>query len=331
MSRARLLAVGRATLLVLVLVAAIVALWRNWTDVSATLASLAVRTWLPSLLAVPLGIVCATMSWQVFVDDLGTPVGPARGGQIFLVGQLGKYVPGSVWAYVLQLELGRRAGIARTRIFTATVFSLAVAVVAALSVGSLAIPAVVHANPGLDRLRWLYVLLPLGIVGLHPRILSWAAGRGFRLLGRPAPDHPIRKRTVARSLGWAVASYVSFGVHVWLLTREVVVPTIENLGLTVGAMALAMISGLFVFLLPSGAGVRETILVSALAPVVGTGRAVAYAAISRVFLTVGDLSMAGAAAALAARERRRSGPYQGDPGLEAEPGVRRSGNSDPSG
>ena len=182
-------------------------------EVSATLASLEVRTWLPSLLAVPVGIACATMSWQVFVDDLGTPVGPARGGQIFLVGQLGTYVPGSVWAYILQLELGRRAGVARARVFTANVFSLAVAVVAALTVGSLAIPAVTHANPGLERLRWLYVLLPLGIIGLHPRVLSSAAGRGFRVLGRPSQDHRIRKRTVAGSLGWALASYVFFGVR----------------------------------------------------------------------------------------------------------------------
>ena len=318
MRRATLLRTTRAVLIGLVLVAAVAALGRNWTEVSATLANLEVRTWLPSLLAVPVGIACATMSWQVFVDDLGTPVGPARGGQIFLVGQLGKYVPGSVWAYILQLELGRRAGVARARVFTANVFSLAVAVVAALTVGSLAIPAVTHANPGLERLRWLYVLLPLGIIGLHPRVLSWAAGRGFRVLGRPTQDHRIRKRTVARSLGWALASYVFFGVHVWLLTREVVVPTFENFGLTIGAMALAMISGLFFFLLPSGAGVRETVLVTALAPLVGIGRAVAYAAISRVFLTIGDLSMAGIAAALATYQRRRAGPYQGDPGIDAE-------------
>ena len=318
MRRATLVRCMRAVFLGLVLVAAVAALWRNWTEVSETLATLAVRTWLPSLLAVPVGIACATMSWQIFVDDLGTPVGPARGGQIFLVGQLGKYVPGSVWAYILQLELGRRAGVARARVFTANVFSLAVAVVAALTVGSLAIPAVTHANPGLERLRWLYVLLPLGIIGLHPRVLSWAAGRGFRVLGRPTQDHRIRKRTVARSLGWALASYVFFGVHVWLLTREVVVPTFENFGLTIGAMALAMISGLFFFLLPSGAGVREAVLVAALAPLVGSGRAVAYAAISRVFLTIGDLSMAGTAAALAAHQRRRAGPYQGDPGIDAE-------------
>jgi hypothetical protein len=308
--------VGRVALIVAVLVAAGYALWRNWTDVSETIRTLSWRTWLPSMLVVPAAIACSTLSWQAFVDDLGAPVGVARGAQIFLVGQLGKYIPGSVWAYVLQLELGRRAGLARARVFAATVFSMAVAVVAALIAGSLAIPAVVHSDPKLAVLSWLYVLLPVGVICLHPRVLSWGAGQGFRILRRPALDHPIRKRTVVRSLAWALLAYGLFGVHLWLLTREVAVPTFENLGLTVGAMSLAMISGLFFFLLPSGAGIREAILLGTLAPWVGTGRAVAYAAISRVFITIADLVMAGGAALMAVRENRRHGRLAADPGLQ---------------
>src|SRR5690606_23657362 len=69
-----------------------------------------------SLVAVVVGIMCSTMSWQVLLDDLGKPIGVGRGAQIFLVGQLGKYLPGSVWAYVLQIELGRKAGLARARV-----------------------------------------------------------------------------------------------------------------------------------------------------------------------------------------------------------------------
>lgn len=65
-------------------------------------------------------MVVATYGWQVIVDELGAPVGGFRCGQIYLVGQLGKYLPGSVWAYLLQMELGRRAGVPRARVFTAS-------------------------------------------------------------------------------------------------------------------------------------------------------------------------------------------------------------------
>lgn len=315
MNRARVLRVVRSGLIVLVLVAAAYAVYRNWREVTDTVSHLAWADWLPALVVLPVAIGCSTLSWQTFVDEIGEPLGVRRGAQIFLVGQLGKYLPGSVWAYVLQLELGRRAGVARARIFTSTVFSLAVVVVAALLAGSVAIPSLVDANPQLGALRWLYLMLPVGLICLHPAILTWAVRLAFRLLKRPLPDHPVRKRAVVSSLAWALASYVVFGLHLWLLVRGTVPVGADTLPLAIGTMAIAMISGLFFFLLPSGAGVREVIIVAGLGGLLGTGPAIAVAAVSRVFLTVADLVTAGLAAAMAALERRRAGPYLGDPGI----------------
>lgn len=319
--RAGFMAAVRLVLLVLVLAAAGITLWRYWDSVSATVQTMSWTTVVPSALLVAVGIACGTLSWQVLVDDLGEPIGARRGSQIFLVGQLGKYLPGSVWAYVLQLELGRRAGLARARVFTATVFSLAVAVVAALLVGTLALPELVREDASLAWLRWMYLLLPIGVVCLHPRILTAMATVAFKLLRRPRPSHPVRRRTVLHSLAWALGSYSCYGVHLLLLTREEVAVDAGQILLSIGAMGIAMIAGLFAILLPSGAGVRELVLVTALAPLVGVGSAIAYAAVSRVLFTLADLGMAGAASLLAVWTRRREGPYQGDPGVPGGPGA----------
>lgn len=300
------------------MVAAGYALWSNHEVVQDTLAELSWRDWLPSLLALPLAFLCSTWSWQLLVDELGEPIGVARGAQIFLVGQLGKYLPGSVWAYVLQIELGRRAGLARARIFTATLFSLAVAVVAALIAGSLVLPGFVRDYEALRGLVWLYLLLPIGLVCLHPRILERLVAVGFKILRRPQRDHPVRARAVALSLVAAVASYGFFGLHLWLLVRGVsdVDGSAQFLLVCIGTMAIAMISGLFFFLLPSGAGVRELVIVSALAPTIGSGEAIAIAAVSRVLIVVADLVMAGAAATLGWWEQRRHGPIPHDQGVD---------------
>ena len=185
--------------MVAVVVAAGYALWSNHVVVQETLAELSWVDWLPSLLALPVAILLSTWSWQLLVDELGEPIGVARGAQIFLVGQLGKYLPGSVWAYVLQIELGRRAGLARARIFTATLFSLAVAVVAALLAGSLVLPGFVRDYDALRGLVWLYLLLPIGLVCLHPRILQRLVGIGFTILRRPQP-RPSRPRAGRRAV-----------------------------------------------------------------------------------------------------------------------------------
>jgi hypothetical protein len=317
-TRGRLIHWARILLVVAVVVAAGYALWSNHEVVQETLAELSWRDWLPSFLALPVAILLSTWSWQLLVDELGKPIGVARGAQIFLVGQLGKYLPGSVWAYLLQIELGRRAGLARARIFTATLFSLAVAVVAALLAGSLVLPGFIRDYEDLRNLVWLYLLLPIGVVCLHPRILERLVALGFKILRRPQRDHPVRARAVALSLAAAVASYGFFGLHLWLLVRGVsdVDGSASFLLVCIGTMAIAMISGLFFFLLPSGAGVREVIIVTALAPTIGAGEAIALAAVSRVLIVVADLLTAACAAGLGWWERRHYGPIPHDQGVD---------------
>lgn len=317
-ARGRLIHWARILLVVAVVVAAGYALWSNHEVVQETLADLSWRDWLPSFLALPVAILLSTWSWQLLVDELGKPIGVARGAQIFLVGQLGKYLPGSVWAYLLQIELGRRAGLARARIFTATLFSLAVAVVAALLAGSLVLPGFIRDYEDLRNLVWLYLLLPIGVVCLHPRILERLVALGFKILRRPQRDHPVRARAVALSLVAAVASYGFFGLHLWLLVRGVsdVDGSASFLLVCIGTMAIAMISGLFFFLLPSGAGVREVIIVTALAPTIGAGEAIALAAVSRVLIVIADLLTAACAAGLGWWERRRYGPIPHDQGVD---------------
>ena len=157
----------RYVLLALVIVASVWQLWVNWEAVLRTVTELQWQRVVIAFLAALAGIGFSTLSWIVIVDDLGKPIGVGRGGQIFLVGQLGKYLPGSIWAYVLQIELGRKAGLARARVFASTVFSLAIILVAALiarmqsAVQRISDLASTDALTGLLNLRAFEEVLPL--------------------------------------------------------------------------------------------------------------------------------------------------------------------------
>jgi hypothetical protein len=65
-------------------------------------------------------------------------------------------------------------------------------------------------------------------------------------------------------------------------------------------MGVAMTAGLVAFVLPSGIGARELVIVGVLAAVLPYGQALALAVVSRVLFTVVELASA-AAATLAAR------------------------------
>jgi glycosyltransferase 2 family protein len=289
-------------LIVLVVAAATWQVLRQWDEVSVALREVNVLSAVVSFVLVLLGLVAGTLSWQTLLDDMGPRVGVVRGAQVCLVGQLGKYVPGSVWAYVLQMELGRRYGIARARVFATGLFAAGVGVVASLLLGLAALPVVLAGN---RELLWLFALLPVGLVCLHPRVMTALATLVFRLLRKPPLDHTLRRRVVARSLLWALASYTLFGASLWILANSLVDPGASALLLCVGAMAIGFTAGLFAVFLPSGVGVREAVVVAALATVMSVGQATGLALASRLLFTIGDLAIAGAAALVAVLVRRR--------------------------
>lgn len=303
--KSRLSLLVRILLIASAIIFAVVFIQSQWAEVTSALVKLSFPMVLLSFLAVMAGILCGLMSWQVLLEHLGPNVGVLRGAQIFLVGSIGKYVPGSVWAYILQIELGSRYGVARARVFAATLFSVAVAAVGSLLAGGLIVPMLAKNQP---VFLWLYALLPIGLIMLHPRVLTRLARLGFKILRKPRPDHGLGYKVVASSLGWALAAYCLYGLHLYILASSIGFSGPGELASAVGAMGIGMIAGLLAFFLPSGLGAREAVIVLVLGPSLGVGTATAFALLSRVMFTIADLAMAGCAALTAVRQNRHSQP-----------------------
>jgi hypothetical protein len=96
----------------------------QWPRVRATWLDLAWESVLLSVLAALAGMFANVMAWRAAAADLEHDVPVPTALRICLVGQLGKYIPGSVWAYVLQMELAKRAGLPRARAFLATLVTV---------------------------------------------------------------------------------------------------------------------------------------------------------------------------------------------------------------
>lgn len=303
--RPRIVAAARRILLVLVVLAVGYAVVSEWDTVSTTLRKLSWGTLSLAETALIAGMLVSTRGWQIVLDDLGPAVGFRRGSQISLVGSLGKYLPGSVWAYVLQMELGRKAGVQRARILTATIVQVAVSVVASLLLGTLALPLVLRHSP---QAAWLFILLPFGLAGLHPRALTWLVNRGMRMLKKPGLERPLTFATVGKTLACASVSYGFFGVHLWLLAQSQGNMGFKGVLLCIGAISMGLTAGLFAFILPSGVGVREVVVAAALSSVMAPAQAVAFAVASRLLFTVADLLTAGGAALSATRIRKIGSP-----------------------
>lgn len=282
---------ARRLLVAAVVVAAVVAVWRQWPDVRDTLAAIVWWQVGLSFAVLVVGVLLGMASWRSVLVGISHPGAGTRIGQIYLIGQMGKYVPGSVWAFLLQMEVGRKNGVARAQVFVTSLVTTGVSVAASLIVGAVAVPQLTDTHPWV---RWLYLLLPVVLVALHPRVVTALVNLALRILRREPLAEPLRLRTIAVSMLWALAMYGAYGVHLWILIRSGGGIGFENALLGTSALALGMTAGLVAFLLPSGIGAREAVLVAALSTFLPAGTALAMTLLSRVMFTVAELACMGA-------------------------------------
>lgn len=293
----------RYVLVIAVVGFAVYYLASQWDEVSDAISNISWLSIVVSFTVLMLGMAAGTMSWISLLNGLGPRVTVPRAAQVMLVGQLGKYVPGSVWSYLLQMELGRQYGISRPRVLITSLYVAGIGVVSSLVLGGLALPTVLR---GHRELLWLFPLLPIGLVCLHPRVMTAIADLVLKVFRRPPLDHIVSLSAVIRALLWSVVSYLFYGVHLWLLVNSLVDPSVRSLVLLTGAMSLGFSAGLFAFIFPSGVGVREAVLIGAMTVLVTVPQATALSVVSRVMFTVADLVAAGGAVLLVLILRRTS-------------------------
>jgi glycosyltransferase 2 family protein len=247
----------------------------------------------------------------------GTPL--LTGARIWFLANLARYVPGNLWSYVGAVELARREGVERPRTLAVMALTQVLSVAVALLAG---LPVLLAERARLGRpalLGAVAVAVVAAVAAVFRRQLLGLARRrvpGLDAGGLVPSPGTVALLTVGYAAYWAVTG-LAFAALVASAYR---LPA-GDVPLVVAAYAAAYAVGFLSLLTPAGLGVREGVLVVALAPVLPAGPALVVALVSRAWMMVAELAGAGVAqlAAVSGRGRRR-GPG-GAPG--APPARRR--------
>jgi len=279
----------------------------GWSSVQAGLAQIGPLDIVGGLLCVLAGLLASMQVFRVLLGALGSPLPARNAAQILFVGQLGKYIPGSVWPVLAQMQLGSAHKVPRARSASASVLAMLSAVVSGVLVGLVMVPFAGRATP----YWWLFLLAPVIGVCLHPRLLNRILDRVLRLARRPPLEQPLSGRSVATALGWAAVVWIFFGLQIWLLGSRLGLSAGSGLLLAIGSFAFAWCAGFVVVFAPAGAGIREVVLIALLAGTMKAADAGAIALVSRVLMTAADLISAATAAFFARRSRQAGAPGGG--------------------
>jgi hypothetical protein len=288
---------ARLAFLAVTLAAGAYAVGRQWTRVRAGFAELGPLPPAVALLPALASVAAMMLAWRGLLGSLGSPLRARPAARIFFTSQLGKYLPGSVWPVVAQMQLGRAYRIPRARSAAAAALAMLVSLSSALLLAAATLP--LGGGAGAAGYRWAFAVVPVLLAGLHPRVANPVLRTVFRVTRRPAIE-PLTGRTLVETAGRSVAGWLLAGAHIWVLAVALGAAPGRALLLAVGGYAFAWSVGFIIVFAPAGAGVRELILVAALQPVLDPGKATVVALASRLVTIVADLI----AAALTARTGR---------------------------
>ncbi len=291
----RLLRVG---FLVLVVALAVVWVYVKRHQVGQAWGRVSVWPVVGALALAAIGAWTGAPAWRDLLTGLGSGLTMKDAQRVFLVGQLGKYIPGGVWTVFAQATMARELEVPKARSGTASLMSIVLSAVTAGAMG--AILLLITGRDVLGRYGFALLLaLPL-LALLHPDVLVWAGRIASKWTGRSVPLQRIPKTALLSAAGWLVAGSVVNGLQVYVLAGSVgghYPPVL----LVIGLFAFAAAAGLMVPISPAGAGVRELILVFGLSRFMDSGSALLVVLMSRLVMTVADFGLAGAGAAVGHR------------------------------
>lgn len=272
----------------------------QWSDFKSGLDRIGPMAGLVAFLFVLLGLALNLQVWRGLMSASGSRLSIRAASRVYFIGQLGKYVPGSVWPVLTQMELGRAYKVPRERSATVAMMAMTIGLASGLLATLVGLPFMDGGEAG--AYWWAFLFIPVLLVFLHPRVLNPILDRGLRMIGRPAPESPLSLGTVLTALSINVLSWFANGLQIWVMALRLGAHGGHVALASIGAYAFAWCVGFLFVLAPAGAGVREVILIATLTPLVGSAAsATAIALVSRLVTVLGDLVGAAAAGAFGLR------------------------------
>lgn len=105
----------------------------HWSGIRDGLDSIGLSAALGAVACALIALAFTMLVWRALMAGLGSPLPVGVASRVLFVGQLGKYLPGSVWPVLAQMELASEHKVPRVRTAAASVISMCLSLLCACS------------------------------------------------------------------------------------------------------------------------------------------------------------------------------------------------------
>jgi len=266
-------------------------LYRSWNEIPFQQIQFNYYWAFISFLGLAASFVCTIIGWQRILSSLNQRISFKKSWWVVTGSYLAKYIPGHVWVIGGRMYLCKKEGISEKISGTGVILEMTAVLLAVLVVFIMSFPCLVsHGLPG-----WIwYLIIPVPFAAVLffspalPKILKWTADKVLKKELRLE----MRKRDLLESLGLFILSSIFQGISFFLLIKSVFplsfayIPDI--IGIFNGSWAIGFLS----FIAPAGLGIREGVLSLFLSHYMPLPVAIIIAALTRLWMTVFEVTMA---------------------------------------
>jgi uncharacterized membrane protein YbhN (UPF0104 family) len=234
---------------------------RDWPEVSDQIDDADLRWLVVAGLCAIAGMTSIGWGWRHVLRTLGAEPRVGRTVAWYYVGELGKYVPGGVWPVLGRGELARRGGVPRSRAFTSVALSLGMLYLAAMFTAAAFLPFALARGSGFSPWMLTLLALPVGVVLLHHDVLDWLMLRASAATKREIRVEVPRWHDSLLLVARYVPTWLFIGTATYAVCRSISADV--SYPRMMFATILSWVVGFLAVPVPSGAGIRETVLFAA--------------------------------------------------------------------
>ena len=238
-----------------------------------------------SSLLLMIGYAISATNWAYIVNDLGGPQIPkADAIRLFMIANLGRYIPGKIWQIAGLTALAKDRGVPPGTAVGAAVLGQGIALVAAAGLGIGLYDVILP--PGYFGLISIVLIGSVVVLATIPVSFKAGAQLWLRFMGSQAIETP----SPTSGIRWLLLYFVNWIVYAlafWMM----VVSFDSDISLipVAAAFPAAYVLGYLMIFAPAGLGVREGFLIVFLSPHLGLGPSGVIAVVARLWTTLTEV------------------------------------------
>ena len=238
-----------------------------------------------SSLLLMIGYAISAANWAYIVNDLGGPQIPKTDAiRLFMMANLGRYIPGKIWQITGLAALARDRGVTPGTAVGAAVLGQGIALVVAAGLGI----GVYHTLLPSGYSVLISAVLIGSVIILAAIPISFKAGAELWL--RLTGSQPIGTLNPTSGLRWLLlylVNWIVYSLAFWMMVASF--SSDVSLIPVAAAFPAAYVLGYLMIFAPAGLGVREGFLIAFLSPYLGVGPSGIITVVARLWTTLTEV------------------------------------------